>query len=358
MLANTKITKDLIIRSATAFPEVQTELEQLGVADPSEMAIRDFVAAIRASHYPDRYLYQANAREEPDTEYPAFTSRYAQPGLDVWDARTLTNMVITGVVNTDVSSTETIDGNEVEWFTIDDQYAVPVTEIYRSFSYFNVESPPGDVGRVFTSLRNDVGEYDALQRSMLDNIGEITFGFPIVYTAAEKGLVLPESLKRLYDVYWIDLVVTYRGIDPDDLAEMAFNVELSDQSVALKLIPLRFGLEMSVNEKIAAPELGVEYSGVKLTVGEYFSQTVAFKYLKPIVEGYGEGEARFSWRMAGEAINAGSHRFAAIIAVPEGTPDVDFRFSGHVRLRKSFVGAWYDGELIAGTDAWVLPVSF
>jgi hypothetical protein len=97
---------------------------------------------------------------------------------------------------------------------------------------------------------------------------------------------------------------------------------------------------------------------MEISVGEYFSQTVAYKSLKPTVEAYGEGERKFSWKMTEEAIAGGSHRFAAIIGVPRGSPEVDFAFSGHVRLRKSFIGEWYDGELVAGTDSWVVPVSF
>ena len=154
------------------------------------------------------------------------------------------------------------------------------------------------------------------------------------------------------------MVVTYREVDPRDVAEMAFNAAVPEQSVALKLIPLRFGVEVSRGEKEAMPEMGIEYGGAKVSVGEYFSQTVSYKYLKPTIEAYGEGERRFSWRITEEAVSGGSHRFAVILGVPKGTPQIDFAFSGHVRLRKSFIGEWYDGELIAGTDPWVLPVSF
>ena len=139
---------------------------------------------------------------------------------------------------------------------------------------------------------------------------------------------------------------------------MAFNVALPEGSVALKLVPLRFGVELTRTQEASAPELGVEYGGVKVSVGEYFSRTVSYSYLKPTIEAYGEGQRQFSWKMKDEAINAGSHRFAAILGVPKGVSDLDFVFSGHVRLRKSFIGEWYDGELVAGTGAWIVPVSF
>jgi hypothetical protein len=135
-------------------------------------------------------------------------------------------------------------------------------------------------------------------------------------------------------------------------------VAVPENSVALKLIPLRFGVEVTRSENTGIPEMGIEYGGAKVSVGEYFSQIVAYGYLKPTIEAYGEGERNFSWKITGEAVSAGSHRFAAILGIPKGVTTIDFAFSGHVRLRKSFIGDWFDGELIAGTDSWVLPVSF
>ena len=357
-LANTKITKDLIIRSASSFPEVQWELREMGVSDPTTMSIADFVAAVRSSDYPNRYLYNAATPAGSSDLSPAIRSHYEQGEWNVWDAKTLTNMVVTGVVDTDTIMVATLDGDEVEWFKMDEKYASSLGNVYQGLLFLRGDHPPTDVGLVFASITEDVAQYDALQRSILENIGEITFGFPIVYTSDERKLAVPASIRRSYDVYWIDLAVTYRNVDPSAIAEMAFNVAVPEHSMALKLIPLRFGVEVSRSENAGVPEMGIEYGGAKVSVGEYFSQTVAYRYLKPTIEAYGEGERNFSWKITGEAVSAGSHRFAAILAVPKGSAAIDFAFSGHVRLRKSFIGEWFDGELIAGTDSWVLPVSF
>jgi hypothetical protein len=56
-----------------------------------------------------------------------------------------------------------------------------LNDIYIGLWSFEEEARPADVERIFTSLRDDVTQYDALQRSMLENIGEITFGIPIIY---------------------------------------------------------------------------------------------------------------------------------------------------------------------------------
>jgi hypothetical protein len=254
--------------------------------------------------------------------------------------------------------TSNVDGDMVQWYKIDDKYAQSIDNIYRNLLFLKNVSTPTDARVVFAAIKDDVTQYDALQRSFLENIGEITFGTPVVYTAKEKNLIIPESIRRSHDVYWIDLVVTYRVPDPKDLVEMAFNVAVPEQSVALKLIPLRFGVEMNRSVKEGVPETSIEYGGTKVSFGEVFSDTVVYTFLKPTIEAYGEGERKFSWKMSGEAVSAGSHRFVAILEVPRGTKNVDFAFSGDVRLRKSFIGEWFDGDVIAGTDSWVVPVNF
>ena len=360
VFSNIHFTKDLIVRAATAFPEVKERLDQLGISNPIDMSMADFVDVVRSSDYPDRYLYNASDAIRSKLPSPFTTSMHAKAGsgFDVWDARTLTNLLVTGVVDIDNVATSKIGGNLVKSFKIRNEYSNKVSNIYNKINYLENNFSPTNIAVDFASLKDDVTSYDALQKSMLENIGEITFGVPIIYTAVEKHLAIPSSINKLYDVYWADLVVTYRDVDADQLAEMAFNVAIPERSVALKLIPLRFGVEVTRSQRVNTPELSVEYGGAKIGVGEYFSQTVAFRYLRPTVEAYGEGERIFSWKITDEAINAGSHRFAVIFGVPKGAVELDFAFSGHVRLKKSFIGDWYDGELVAGTDTWVLPVSF
>jgi hypothetical protein len=358
LLANTRITKDLIIRSATAFPEVANELENLGISDPDAMSMADFVEIIKGSGYPDRYLYDPSSTSTPNVRYPATVSVYGGAILRVWDAKTLTNMVVTGVVDTETPHTATINDEKVEWFKMDNRYENFWYGIHSKSLGLRSNLSPEEINFTFSSIVDDVMEYDSLQKPMLENIGEITFGIPIIYTAEERNLKIPDSIQKAYDVYWADLVVTYRYVNPSDLQEMAFNVVIPEQSVALKLIPLRFGIDVHQRQGVNSPEMSVEYGGAKVSVGEYFSQVVAYTYLKPTIEAYGEGERIFSWRISEEAISGGSHRFAAILGVPKGTPSIDFVFSGHVRLRKSFIGEWYDGELVAGTESWIVPVSF
>jgi hypothetical protein len=170
-------------------------------------------------------------------------------------------------------------------------------------------------------------------------------------------LVLPESIDRQFDVYWLDLAVTFHGFHPDDLAEMVVNFAVPEGSVALDLVPLQFGKPIDVTQKVA-PEIGVEYKGAKVTVGKIFEQTVSYTYLRPTISAYGLRERVFSWAIRDAAVRAGSHKFVAVVGVPKDKDRIELAMSGHVKLKASWLGAWYDGELVAGTDPQIIPIAF
>jgi hypothetical protein len=121
----------------------------MGVSDPTSMSMIDFVAAVRSSDYPSRYLYNAATPAGSSDPSPAITSHYEHGDWNVWDAKTLTNMVVTGVVDTNTTMKTVLDGDEVQWFKIDEKYASSLGDIYQRFWYLRVESPPTNVGKVF-----------------------------------------------------------------------------------------------------------------------------------------------------------------------------------------------------------------
>jgi hypothetical protein len=90
----------------------------------------------------------------------------------------------------------------------------------------------------------------------------------------------------------------------------------------------------------------------------FFNQSVSYTYLKPVIAAYGLRENKFSWTIRGEALRAGSHKFVAVVGVPKHSEGVGLAMSAHVRLKKNWLGEWYDGEGIAGTDARETYVSF
>ena len=215
-----------------------------------------------------------------------------------------------------------------------------------------------EVSNYLHLLQEEIREYDALAKSILENVGDITFGKPVVYKATEKDPVVPESINHEFDVYWLDLRATFREMDQEEIDEMVINYATPRGTVALELIPLQYSQEFAVSKEFGAPEISVELGGNVLTVGEFFRKTVAYKELKPTVVAFGLGETRFSWALRDQAVRAGSHKFVAIVGVPKGSEGVDIAMSGHVRLKKGVFGGLLGGGGIAGSDAEVVSLSF
>ena len=266
-------------------------------------------------------------------------------------------MFATGVLDiNNVSFVNTPQG-VIETIGFDSDYGPKVGEIYGRLLLI-VSSPTAEISRYLSLLQDEVRQYDALAQSILQNVGDITFGKPIVYRATEKDLKIPESVGYDFDVYWLDLRATFREMDADQIDEMVINYAMPEGTVALELIPLQYSQEIAVSSDLGTPEVGIEVGDTSLTVGEFFRKTVAYKYLKPTVVAYGLGETRFSWALRDEAVRAGSHKFVAIVGVPKGSAGVDMGMSGHVRLNKGVLGNLLGGGGIAGTEAQVVSVSF
>ena len=88
-----------------------------------------------------------------------------------------------------------------------------------------------------------VNNYDSLERSLMEKIGELPFGAPIIYSAAEKQLILPSSIAKTYDVVWIEFPVTLKINSPVDLTEMYVELKLPNGFRVLELLPLTICLE-------------------------------------------------------------------------------------------------------------------
>jgi hypothetical protein len=94
-------------------------------------------------------------------------------------------------------------------------------------------SPVAEVSNYLHLLQEEIREYDALAKSILENVGDITFGKPVVYKATEKDLVVPESINHEFDVYWLDLRATFREMDQEEIDEMVINYATPRGTVAL-----------------------------------------------------------------------------------------------------------------------------
>ena len=171
----------------------------------------------------------------------------------------------------------------------------------------------------FSEASRKLVQYPELYEATRAIIAPVSFGKPLVYTDQEKSLQIPNSIDRQYDVYWIEFAISLRNLQGEDFDQATFHVMIPDDSIALELIPLSHGIEQTVTDKAATPTIGVARGGVEVKLGEFFSHTVAYTTLKPVIIANGLQESQFSWNLKGEAVNSGSKRFVAILGVPKGS---------------------------------------
>jgi hypothetical protein len=358
-----RLTKKLIADAAAQFGEVRAELARRALA-PEDVPLPNWREILDTSGYTDTYLLNPTKAAispvlgDSDIAPKIVMSDYAaSPEYKVWDATTIMNMVATGAIDTDHVEVLNVDGDHIETVRFASSVADKLGDIYKSKPFFEQQSPY-EAGVLMAALQNGIREYDSLERALLEYIGDITFGEPIIYTAAEKKLEIPSSISERYDVYWIELSASFRGIEDSDITELAVNFAFPEGGVALELIPLQYGPEVEVQEKQAIPGVEVSIKGLRAAIGEAFNRIVAFTYIKPTIVAVGLRERQFSWLLRGEAVTIGSHRFVVVAGVPKGEVGIDFAMSGHVRLRKGILEGLFASGDIAGTEVKVIPISF
>ena len=353
-LPDLKISLDLIGDAALAITEVKGALQELGYTNtlPSIEHVKE---AMELADYEGKYLFDwqkaVNLSKDALIEEPIIVSNDPSR-IKFWNAAVVLNMVATKVIDTQNINHIEFEGKRIAYFKINQIYKAPLVNIYTILPDiwdYKVQSIPLRLAK----LRDDVKNYNELEKSLLRNMGEITFGWPIVYTAKEMNLILPHSVTRRYDVYWLEFSTTFRELSASNLTELAINFALPDGSLALELVPIFVGLPISTEKKIRTPDIGVGFRGAMVTVGEVFSRTVSYTYLKPIVEAFGLRQNRFSWTMKDEAVRAGSHKFVAVIGVPKGKDGTEIAMSAHIKSKYKF----FFGD-VGGTEVHTTWVNF
>jgi hypothetical protein len=152
--------------------------------------------------------------------------------------------------------------------------------------------------------------------------GEVSYGKPLVYTAKEKKLELPESITDEYSVYWIEFAITLKDIDTDATQSITFQVKTEDDCIALELLPLSVTTESLNKMVVKSPTVSVG----KYSLGEIFSREVSYRSLEATITASGLQENVFSWTLSGKAVLWGSKRFVAVIATPRKSGRFPFEF--------------------------------
>jgi hypothetical protein len=169
----------------------------------------------------------------------------------------------------------------------------------------------GDVDKVITGAYSD-----NVKRVAFLSDNSVTFGAPYVETSAEAKLKLPKHISDSFDVYLLHLAMTWRELPRNQVDELNYYVVLPNDEIALSLMPLRYGIEVTEGAKNQFSP-SIEMDGAKVELGELYGRDVSFTYLKPTIQAYGLQESRFSWSMRDQAVQPGAEQFLCAVGVPK-----------------------------------------
>jgi hypothetical protein len=197
-----------------------------------------------------------------------------------------------------------------------------------------------DVDKVITGSCSDNVKKVAL---LSDN--SVTFGAPYVEASTEARLKLPKHISDSFDVYLLHLAMTWRELPRHQVDELNYYVAVPNDEIALSLMPLRYGIEVTeATKNQLSPSLEVD--GAKVELGELYGRDVSFTYLKPTIQAYGLQESRFSWSMRDQAVQPGAEQFLCAVGVPKHSKQLNLIMSASTR----WTGAYAVAGGIESTD--------
>jgi hypothetical protein len=175
---------------------------------------------------------------------------------------------------------------------------------------------------------------------------------PLVESSTDAQLQLPKQVSSKFDVYLTQLAMTWRQLPRSDLDQIGFSVKIPAGTIALALMPFRYGVEVTEKaETKISPE--VEAEGIKVSLGEVYGRDISFSYLRPTIRAYGLQESEFSWTMRDQAVQPGAEQFVCVVGVPKRSKDIVLRVSAFAQ----WSGGWSSAAGIESTDERVMQVS-
>jgi len=225
---------------------------------------------------------------------------------------------------------------------LDPSFVDRTKTIYKAISYQETTPTSTAYAAVLADTTKLALSDERVASSTLVQLGGIRFGIPIAYTARDKKLVLEPSVAKNYDVYWLEFAISPGEEAIRTVSDLFFLVTLQNSStIALELVPLRYGGEQAVTEKFGTPEVSIEG---KVTVGQIYEQTIEYKQLKPTILATGLHDAQFGWRLMDQMVDTSSKRLIAIVRVPKGTRELPLTMAVSGTIKQ-----WYSFQSHNGT---------
>lgn len=192
----------------------------------------------------------------------------------------------------------------------------------------------------------------------LVNLGDVTFGKPLVFPASEKKLKIEPSLAKAYDVYWIEFALSAGDDAVANVSDLFFAVTLQlPSAIALELVPLRYGMEITHRSTLKTPEVAVEADGNKISVGEFYEQSIEYQELKPTILATGLHEAAFGWTLKDEIVDSSSKRLIAIVGVPKKISSLAVVMHVSATLRPTMSSLFQSSKATTSPQVAVLDLS-
>jgi hypothetical protein len=189
-------------------------------------------------------------------------------------------------------------------------------------------------------------------------IGKADFGKPIIVPSREKHLAVEPSTLSQYEVYWVEFAFT-----PDEdvskySSEMSITISLAGtDSIALQLLPMRFGTIEDHTERSGTPELSFEQGGKKVSIGKVYEQSVEYSFLKPTIMARGLQASNFGWILKDSMVDPSAKRFVAILGVPKGTRELLCNMTIRTLLKGMYIPYFQSPKTITEQAAALLKFS-
>jgi hypothetical protein len=353
------ISREVFAQAAEKIPEIDLIMKKQGL-DVKTVSMSELQSIIDKSGFKESYVVEykkeKGARKEPISPIYSVKNGLKIQNVDklnvisgLADAKSvypigMTSLLAEGMIDTSDVQFAKAGGNVEMYFSLKQEYL----DSFQKLVVGSEALPKLRPERIMTQIQEliqNAKKYTPVEKSLLIAMGNITFGMPIIYHSDELKMQLPRQISSNYDVLWVELGVSFRDMREYEISEMAYNLRLPRGAIALKLVPLRYGVETKVEKTTKSPEVSFKTGQGEISIGEFFRRTVSFDYLRPIINAEGQGEAAFSWKLYDEAIASGTHQFAAIIGLPKGERSLSLAMSAHIQFQEYVVV-----NKIAGTE--------
>jgi hypothetical protein len=272
-----------------------------------------------------------------------------------YNAEDVAQLVINGGLDQNNITKQEVNWHEVDFIGVLPNYASVLLAGNQAARKLANQKRAPTIYPDTTALREAMSNADkninVMNAAFLQS-NDVTFGMPLVENSTDAQLHLPKQVSNKFDVYLIQFAMTWHDLPRNDLDQLGFSVKLPAGTIALALMPFRYGVEVTEKaEAKIAPE--IEAEGVKVSLGEVYGREISFSYLKPTIRAYGLQESEFSWTMRDQAIQPGAEQFVCMVGVPKQSKQITLQVSAFAQ----WSGGWSSAAGIESTDEKIMQVS-